>query len=79
MGALPRYESADGQQMQLEPVPSSELHPVATADAHILSSGRVQDAAQHHASDASLAMPAAASHTQAEQPHAFSGVHSSCP
>ena len=60
--------------MQLEPVFGSEPDAGATPDAQAPSDAIVQDAAQHHASSKSLAMPVAAKHTQAEHLQDFPGA-----
>ena len=73
--ALQGRESADGQEMQLEPISDSEPHAVPTVDALVPSSAVIEDGAQHHASSASLGMPNAARQAQAEQLQGFAGVH----
>ena len=69
MHSLQGRESADGQQMQLEPVPGNEPHALPNP-----SSALVHSAAQHHTSSTGLAMAVAARETQAKQPSGFSGV-----
>ena len=73
---LQGQESAEGQQIRLEPVSSSEPPALTMRAAQSSSTGTIQDVTQHHVSSTSNVLPSIGSSTQAEQPQGFSGEQS---
>lgn len=73
---LQGQESAEGQQVHLEPVSSSEPPALTMQAAQSSSAAMIQDVTQHHASSTSTTLPSIGSSTRAEQPQGFSGEQS---